>query len=592
MLSGWPHVLSNFMGFCTISAQWKFLATRLPTQKRAFRSACALGISSTVFSLVPWVVLGLLIDLIRREPGATAALGLVALISLFAVARIFLMGLASARFHLLADNVSQDLREQVLNCLRDAPLSRIEARGGGAIIESVLRDVERIENFSAHNVLDLITTICLLICAALVLFYLNWSFALVVLALPVIGLALLHRAFATAESKKNAAAFDAAQEELSARSMEFIRGLAVIRFFDGGGRSKSFVDHAINQLHALETRWVLSALTPYAIQRATTLGCVVLAVALGGWLFANGTLSLSAWIVFVCLAPAITEPLDKLARSSMSLMEVSAGVDRIADMLRWPKGKSDFGQIAYVHPGQLIAQDLKFELDGHAILKGGNLTEPDHGLTVIVGRTGSGKSTLIRLLGQFDEPTSGSILYGQHQVTSLAAGVWEQQIGFSFQETFLKSASVADNLRMGDPSASIEQLETACAAAGALEFVNALPERFDTKIGGDGWPISKGQEQRLALARVLLRAPNVLFLDEALAHVDLEHEDRIIARMAELRCDQMTVMISHRLKTATHADHVIVMDEGRVAGEGRHDALTETCPAYRALWGLPLENRA
>lgn len=573
----------------TIPSTWKFLLRFASAHLGRLSAATVLTVIAGILSVAPWILLAQIIMTLQSAADKSVSLWFVAGLGAVVLLRVLCISLGSALFHLLADDIARDVRTTILDRLLTAPLARIEARGKGALVEAVLSDTERLESFVAHHLSDIITAFVVPICVAVVLLGLYWPLALALIALPVLGLTLVMYAFSGDASAQKSAAFDTAQVALSARSNEFISGLSVIRFFSGSGKAKGFLTRAIDRLHSLETEWVLSALTPYAAQRAMGLICIAAAVLLGGYLYAMEWLSLGDWLIFVCLAPVLIEPLDKLAHITLSLMEFDVSAVRIAEMIGWSEAEPERNRIADLELAPLTVYDLTMKLDGQTVINNVNLHIPPKGLTVIVGRTGSGKSSLLRVLGRFDPPTTGRILYGTCDLKDLAPQTWERHISFSFQETFFKRASVTENLQLANPAADAELMRATCRVAGALDFVDALPEQFETIIGQGGWPLSAGQEQRLALVRVLLRDPPVLFLDEALAHVELEQESAIMKRVFEARRDQITVMVSHRMDFTLSADHIVVMENGGIAGEGTHETLIRTCKAYRTLWGTDEE---
>jgi ATP-binding cassette subfamily B protein len=205
-------------------------------------------------------------------------------------------------------------------------------------------------------------------------------------------------------------------------------------------------------------------------------------------------------------------------------------------------------------------------------------------LTALVGASGSGKSTLVRLLPRLYEYESGSVRVGGLDVRDWPLDALLSRIGIVFQEVFLFHGTVAENLRLARPAATQDELEAAAHAARAHDFIMALPQGYDTPLGERGARLSGGERQRLSIARALLKNAPILLLDEATASIDAENEAAIQAALQTLCRDRTVLMIAHRLRTVMHADRIVVLDAGRVAGIGRHDDLLRECAVYRKLW--------
>lgn len=303
-------------------------------------------------------------------------------------------------------------------------------------------------------------------------------------------------------------------------------------------------------------------------QKALTVGDLVMFLAYLGWLLG---------------------PLEMLASSATQFQNALAGLDRVLNLLDEPQEmQTHSGSIKVSRdqpPADIVIKNVAYTYPRapHAVLTNVNLTVPAGKMVALVGPSGAGKSTLCNLIARFYDPSAGSITYGGTDLKDIDVQSYRSLLGIVEQDTFLFDGSIADNIAYGRREASVEQIHNAARQANAFDFVMALPKGFDTHIGERGVRLSGGQRQRLTIARAILADPRILILDEATSSLDTESERLIQASLKTLMRGRTSFVIAHRLSTITHADHIIVVEGGKIAEEGRHEELMQKSGRYQQM---------
>jgi ATP-binding cassette subfamily B protein/subfamily B ATP-binding cassette protein MsbA len=304
----------------------------------------------------------------------------------------------------------------------------------------------------------------------------------------------------------------------------------------------------------------------------------------GGILVINGQLELGLLLMFMNYYAKFYTYIEQIIQSIMSLKIDDASLRRVMEILDTPQSETIKSSILH---GHLNMQAVSYAYsDNEDALVDVTLNIHENAHIAIVGRSGSGKSTLIKLLMGTLKPTKGQVHLGEHCVSDMSREAICKRIAVVMQEPYFFNLSIAENLKMANKSATIKQLVNVCKQANIHEFIDDLPETYDTVIGEKGIKLSGGQKQRLAIARMLLMNADILIFDEATSALDHENEKSIISTLAELKHNKTIISIAHRLSTITSADHVLVLERGRVVSEGTHEVLSTSCNVYKQLFKI------
>lgn len=487
-----------------------------------------------------------------------------------------------------SNKILYDIRKKLYHHLQ-ALSSRFYANNkAGEVISRVINDVEQTKDFIMTGLMNIWLDCITIIIAMAVMFFLDIQLTIAaIIILPFYILTVYFffgrlRALTRQRSQKLA--------ETQGFLHERVNGMSVIKSFaiedneakNFDVRNRNFLNKAFKH-----TRW--NAYSFSAINTVTDIGPLIV-IGYGAFLAINGSLTVGTLAAFVSYLEQLYGPLRRLVSSFTTLTQSFASMDRVFQLFDEPydiQNRNDAKPIQ-IKEGHIEFKDVAFRYnkDEQNVLNGINL-EVKHGQTVaFVGMSGGGKSTLISLIPRFYDVTKGEILIDDHDIQSFEISSLRRQIGMVQQDNILFSDTVKENILLGRPNATFEEVVEAAKMANAHDFITSLPNGYDTEVGERGVKLSGGQKQRLSIARIFLNNPPVLILDEATSALDLESEAIIQDALETLSNDRTTLIVAHRLSTITHADKIVVVENGEIVEEGNHQQLMQQQGAYYRLYNI------
>ncbi len=562
--------------------------------RRVVWSAAGSSVLNKVFDLAPPLLIGMAVDIVvQREASWLAQLGVPSLnaqLGWLAALTVLIWGLESLFEFLekwwwrnLAQTMQHDLRLETFAHLQRLELGWFQERSTGSLLSIVNDDVNQLERFldgGANSLLQIGTTV--IVCTAAFAYVSPGVTALAMLPIPVILWGSFR--FQAVIAPRYAAVRERAAR-VSGHLADALGGIATVKSFVAEDREVERV-RALSDAYREANRSAIgpsSAFSPL-IRMAIVVGFVATLV-YGGQLTLAGEMEVGAYSVLVFLTQRLLWPLTRLGETVDLYNRAMASTTRILDLLDQSEVEPSTGEALPTVRGDVHFEGLTFGYPGREpVLRSVDIEVPAGHTVAIVGPTGSGKSTLVRLLLRFFRPESGRVRVDGHDVQALALADLRRAIGLVSQSVYLFPGTVRDNVAYGRTDATDEEVREALRAAEADAFVEALPEGWSTLVGERGQKLSGGQRQRLSLARALLTDPPILVLDEATSAVDNETERAIQRSLERVSADRTTVVIAHRLSTIVGADTIVVLDSGRVVESGTHDALLERGGVYSRLW--------
>ena len=481
-----------------------------------------------------------------------------------------------------------NLRVRLFAHMQRLSLGYFENNQLGDILSRLTGDVGSIESLVLTGVNVALTYALQIGFFTIAMFYLNWQLALAAfVAAP--GFLLLARVFsrrikdASRERRRRSGSISAVAEET-------LGNVALVQAYDRQDHEvHRFHEENLGSFRAQMTATRLEALFSPFSSLLETIG-VLLVVGIAVWELANNRITLGGLLVFVAYLTQLYGPISGFGNLWNSIYSASASAERIIEVL-----DEQPGVIQPEHPrsltraaGDLRFEDVEFSYPGtdKAVLRGISYRVPPGAKVAIVGSSGAGKTTLTKLMLRFYDPADGRITLDGRDLRDLSLSDLRRNVTAVLQETLVFDGTVADNIRYGKPDATDQEITAAAIAADAHEFITALPEGYDTRIGQRGRMLSGGQRQRLAIARAMIRNSPVLLLDEPTTGLDAESTQRVLEPMRRLMSGRTTIIISHNLLTVTDADQILFLDDGVITGAGTHQQLLGRHPGYTRLYRL------
>jgi ATP-binding cassette subfamily B protein len=479
----------------------------------------------------------------------------------------------------------QDLRLQIFTHLQEMPVGFYERRPAGVLISRMTNDVEALDSLVTDSVVTLFQASLTLIGSIVILLLFDVKLALITfLIFPVMAVGSLLFRIASADAYRRTRETIG---RITAYLQESLSGIRVVRSFAQEPRHlREFA--ALNDLNR-DANYVtvkLNAAYFPAVEFVSSLA-TVLVLAIGGAQAIDGNVSVGVLVGFIAALNGFFDPIGQLSQLYTTYQSGMAALDKIFELLDEQPDLVDPAEPAVLpRPlrGEITFADVTFSYGAKPALSGVSLVVPPGQTVALVGETGAGKSTFAKLVARFYDPTEGRILVDGVDLRDVRSRELREQMGIVPQEGFLFSGTIGENIAFGNPSASEADLETACRAVGAWDFIERLPEGLDTQIGERGVQLSAGQRQLVAFARALVADPRILILDEATSNVDLHTETKIEEGLRRLLAGRTAIVIAHRLSTIRQAGRIVVLDHGVIVEQGTHEELLAAEGAYFSLY--------
>ena len=525
-------------------------------EKSRLLLSVVLSVLSVMLGLVPFYCMYRLICLMAAGT-ATAALAVKwCLLALAAyAAKVVLFGLSTGTSHAMAYTILEGLRLRLADRFLHAPLDNVENHTIGEIKTMMVDKIETLEPPLAHMIPEGAGHVVLPVVSIIALLCVDWRLALA--SLVTFPLSFLCMGLTFKISGKN---------------------------FDKYDQSAS----AITDFRTFVVKWLASTFATmklsFALFPSTLIGTLPVALALAN----KGVITAPEAALAVMLSISMVGSLAKLEVFSENMRQVKFTVEGLEEFLEMPE-LSEPAERAEISHTDVALRDVHFSYTGEEkdeVLHSVDLTLPEGSFTALVGPSGGGKSTVAKLIARFWDVTSGAITIGGVNVKDMPLSQLSEYVSFVTQDNFLFRCSLLENIRLGNPSATDEEVKAAARAAQCEEFISKLPQGYDTPAGEAGKRLSGGEKQRIAIARMMLKNAPIIILDETTASIDPENEDKLQRSIAALTKGKTLLVIAHRLATVQNADQILVVDDGRIAQHGTHDQLVKQEGLYRRFTAI------
>ncbi len=553
-------------------------------------AAMLLSALSALAGMLPYILIWLIVRELLEHGEITSSGNVVTYAwwaAGMAVASIVLYFAALMSSHLAAFRVESNLRKEAMRQIVRMPLGFFDINTSGRIRKIIDDNAGVTHSFLAHQLPDLAATFLVPLVAAILIFVFDWILGLACIV-PVIIAMLVMGFMMNAEGRQFMKSYMTSLEEMNTEAVEYVRGIPVVKVFQQTIYSFKNFHRCIMNYNKMVFGYTRMWEKPMSLYTVIINGFVFflapLAILLIGY-SGNYASVLLNFFLFVLITPVFSQSIMKSMYLNQALGQASEAIGRLENLVAYeyltvvehPQPVKEFSiqfeKVSFSYPGanQKAVDDVSF-----TILQGNTVA--------LVGASGGGKTTIARLVPRFWEATEGKVLIGGINVREIAPEELMKYISFVFQNTKLFKTSLLENIKYGNPDATMEEVERAVDMAQCREIINKLPLGLNTKIGTEGTYLSGGEQQRIVLARAILKNAPIIVLDEATAFADPENEHLIQQALKELTKGKTVLMIAHRLSSITDADNILVIDKGKIAEQGTHANLLGKQGIYYRMW--------
>ena len=566
----------------------KFLLKLSGQHKIKLIVSAMFSIISTTLSVIPYLlVYSIILELFNREISYNKIQSLVFIAILFIILGVVARILSGIFSHVSAFNILYKIRIDLIEHMSKLNMGFFKKNMTGKLKKIINEDVEKLENFIAHQIPDLSSAFATPLIFLGIMFYFNWQLSLVLFIHIILGILAQSGMFKNYMGKVDH--FYKLVAKLNSTIMEYINAMNVMKAFNL--TAKSFKDYRDNTQEYADY-WI--ELTELAVPYYSAFLCLVdtgllFIIPIGGIMLLNGKITISVYILFLLMSTIFLNSLRTLFELSESLSFLLKGMEKIIEIFNEKEQKS--GDISFP---QHFSESLKYENVTFAynkakVINNFTLTIRAGTTTALVGPSGSGKTTIGLLAGRFWDIDEGKITIDGTDIKDISYESLMDNVSFVFQDTFMLHDTIYENIIMGK-NYTREEVENAAKKAQIHDFIMSLPDRYETKIGEGGIKLSGGEKQRISIARAIIKNTPIVILDEVTSYSDIENEAKIQPALKTLLRGKTALIIAHRLYTIKNADNIVFMKKGQITEQGTHEELLRNRADYWHLWSLYNEN--
>ena len=540
------------------------------------------AIIGELFGMVPFIAIAKLIEKIYLYE---ATFKTVIYITLIALLGQILKGTftlySTVISHKATYHILKNIRSNIAEKMLSVPMGVMIDTPIGTFKNIMVDTVSKLEDSMAHFMPEITSSVISPAFFLILIFLLDYRMGFA--SLLTIPLGMLGYIGMMKDYQIRSKTYAKAQNDMNSTLVEYVNGIEVIKAFNQSTASYEKFSNAIDFFHNSTLSWWKQSWFWSAFIQAVTPSTLLGTLPVGAYLYMNGQITLSNFIVCIILPISFIAHFIKVGKYSEQFNMVKASLGMIElfllkDELIRPKEKVTFDNtlyrfenVSFAYDTELVVKNISFELKPNTV-------------TALVGCSGSGKSTIAKLMAGFWDPTKGHIFYGGKKISEIPFEQLTGEISYVAQDTFLFNTSIKENIKIGKPNASDEEIIEAAKAASCHNFIMELKDGYDTKVGDGGGELSGGERQRITIARAILKQSKVIILDEATAFADPENEYLIQTAINNLIKGKTLIVVAHRLSTITHADTILVMKNGEIVESGIHDELLNQHGVYTSLW--------
>lgn len=546
--------------------------------------AALFSIISSLLAIVPYILMyNIVLELFGNAVDYEKIKSMAIIVSITIVARMAIFLLSGVFSHIAAFTILYELRIKAINHMSKLNMGFFTGNTIGNVKKTINEDIEKLENFIAHQIPDLSSAVVAPIIIIGYLLYLNWKLALV-LFIPII-LGFLSQISMFKGMKDMMAHYHELVKRLNSTIIQYINGMNVMKVFNLSAKSfKNYKD--VTEEYA--DYWIdLSMKTAplYGVFLVLIDSGLLFIIPIGGFMFLKGSINAPTYILFLILSANFLTSFKQLLEFGGTFSMLLEGAGKVRDILDKEVQVEGNKSLDKDINGKIEFNNVTFKYDKEEVIKNLSLTIEPKTMVALVGPSGSGKTTLGQLVGRFWDVKEGNITIDDVDIKDIKMEELMDKVSFVFQDVFMLQDSILENIKMGS-NKTIKQVIEVSKKAQIHDFIMSLPDGYDTSLGEDGIKLSGGEKQRISIARAILKDSAIVILDEVTSYSDIENESRIQNALRNLLKDKTAIIIAHRLYTIKNADKIVVLDEGKIIEQGKHNYLMNKKGLYKHLWDM------
>ncbi len=560
-----------------------WLLSQSGERKGKFVLSVVLALFSMLCGIVPYYFIARIVnDLLTGSTDKSAYIINCVIILALWLGKSLFHALSTANSHLATFHTLAVIRKKALDKLAKQPLGEVISQPSGALKSTIVERIDSIETTLAHILPEFTTGIGAPVIILIYAFTISWKLGLA--ALITVPLGIVCYMLMMFGYEENYGRTVRATKALNAVTTEYINGIEVIKVFGKAQSSYEKFAAAAKESAASFVDWMRKSNVYMTFAMCIMPATMLSVLPIGGIMTMHGTVTAADFITMIILTVGLIEPLIAVMSYSDDIAQMDTIVSEVRNILDAPEMERPEKLEGNISGGDIVLSDVHFSYSDKEILHGISMTVHEGEFIALVGPSGSGKSTVARLIASLWDTESGSITLGGVNIKEIPLDEYNQRIAYVSQDNYLFDLSVRENIRLGNQSATDNEVEDAAKKCGCHDFIMSLENGYDTVVGSSGGHLSGGERQRIAIARAMLKNADIIILDEATAYTDPENEAVIQKSVAKLVKGKTLIVIAHRLSTVSNADRLYVIKDGNIEEQGTHEELLAQNGLYSSMW--------
>ncbi|MDO5713352.1 MAG: ABC transporter ATP-binding protein [Tissierellia bacterium] len=568
----------------------KYLKEFILLHKKEYAISILFSILSAICTVLPYIVAASIIQLILSGNKNIGDYGkYLFYLAIFMTLSNLFHKISTTASHVATFQLLATIRKRLAEKLSKIPLGVIDDYSSGALKDIMVEKIDKMEITFSHVIPEVSGNVLASIFTLLYLFYLNWKLALV--AILMIPLSILVYMFNMKGYQERFENYLEKNAILNNTIVEYINGIEVIKAFNQSGKQYERLSKAVYDAAHSAIDWMRENIIGFSIAFSLLPSTIIGTLPIGAYMYIKGSLDLESFIIILLINFGLITPILNAAAHMDNIATAKPILETVAKILDEKDLERPDQLLKEIKHYNITMKDVSFGYHDSLVLDHVNLEIKENTVNALVGPSGSGKSTITKLLASFYEVDQGEIFIGGVNIKEIPLKKLNDMIAYVSQKDYLFNLSIMENLRMGKPGISDDEIIRICKSCGLHDFIKELEQGYDTIVGSKGGSLSGGERQRICIARAMIKDAPIIIFDEATAYTDPENEYVIQSSISQLIQSKTLIVVAHRLSTITNSDQILLINDKKVEATGTHSELLEKSPLYASMYKAHMETK-